>query len=513
MKRILSFLLTLALVFSLCGCASLTSLTGGSPQKVSPTLPPARQTGDAPVGDEGMSYQFYQPLYLPSRDGQRLVARQVLLEGERGGSVARSVVLSLLSAREDEQTLNLGRDISLQLSGGATQVETAGDVCTVNLASSALGLDYEDYYRLGLAVAATLDGVDGIRYVNVLTADQAVGLDVAGNLPAGTLTAHPGEELSVLWDQMAMRRTPVGVDAATVSINATATLYFPLKDTGGFTPETRNLYFSGQTPQVMAQTLLRALSAGPMYVSGAAALPDLVSLSMREPDVSEMPDGGRLVTFFFPGDMAARLRRAGVGWDSFVGALTYTMTTFIPAVGAVRVYQGESMVMSLEDSIYGDPVFENGFLRRRHFASGLRDLADIYLARDGLLTLAQRAVPAARAFSPRMPLTLLMAGPLSGEELDAVLPTGLNDHDILGLSAEGDTLRVNLSARFAQRLSAGEVDEQLACYAMVDTLCEALGLTRVRFYFNGEVVESLGGSLWWGGEFLYNRALTEENRG
>ena len=308
-------------------------------------------------------------------------------------------------------------------------------------------------------------------------------------------------------------RAPAGVDAATVSLNATATLYFPLRGASGFMPETRNLSFPGQTPQLLAQTLLQALAAGPVYTAGAASLADLSASLLREPDVSEMPDGGRLVTFFFSPGTAERLEQAGVGWDSFLGALTYTITTFVPAVGAVRVYQGNTMVLGLESGLYGSLSFENGFMRRRQFAPGLRDTASIYLASDGMLTRAQRTVPATGTLSARSLLELLMAGPTAGEGLSPVLPAGLDGTDILGLSATDDTLIVNLSARFAQRLSAAPEMERLAAYAMVDTLCEALGTSRVRFCFDGEVLENLGGSIWWGGEFMYNQALIEENRG
>ena len=521
MKRILCLLLAPLLLISLTGCASIRealpiNLWGSlqdSGEKSSPTLGPAAQLPEVPMDDTGMAFEFYQPLYLPSRDGQRLVVRQTLMTGQRGQSSVRDAVVALLSAREDETALSLGGSTALQLAASASQVETACDVCTVNLSSAALGLDYEVYYRLGLAVAATLNGMDGIRYVNVLTADQAVGLDVAGFLPTGTLSARTGEDLPALWEQMSARRAPAGSDAASVPLNATVTLYFPLSGADGFMPETRNLSFPGQTPQILAQTLLQALAAGPLYTAGAASLQGLSGCVVREPDVSEMPDGGRLVTFFFRPGTADLLEDAGVGWDSFLGALTCTVTTFVPAVGAIRVYQGNTMVLGLESALYGSLSFENGFMRRRQFAPGLMSTASIYLASDGMLTRVQRAVPANGTVSARTLLELLMAGPSSGESFARVLPSGLDGSDILGFAARDDTLTVHLSARFADRLSASGAGERLAAYAMVDTLCEALGLSRVRFCFDGTVRERLGGEIWWGGEFLYNRALIEENRG
>ena len=114
---------------------------------------------------------------------------------------------------------------------------------------------------------------------------------------------------------------------------------------------------------------------------------------------------------------------------------------------------------------------------------------------------------------------LLMFGQLpTRQELDAglepVLPDGLGDADVLGLAIEGDTLLIHLSARFAELLGTQAAEwEQQACYAMVNTLGEALGVKRVRFFFGGGMLEELGGRLYWGGEFMLNPSLIDKSRG
>ena len=51
------------------------------------------------------------------------------------------------------------------------------------------------------------------------------------------------------------------------------------------------------------------------------------------------------------------------------------------------------------------------------------------------------------------------------------------------------------------------MDQRLQAYSAVNTLCEQLNIRRVRFYFGGNAVDSLGSDLVWRGEFLYNPGL------
>ena len=55
--------------------------------------------------------------------------------------------------------------------------------------------------------------------------------------------------------------------------------------------------------------------------------------------------------------------------------------------------------------------------------------------------------------------------------------------------------------------------QQKLAYALVITLCNALGTQRVRFFFDSGAPETLGTDVFWGGEFLLNHALLEQSRG
>lgn len=504
--------LALCLACALClgGCQA-----GGTPAAPAATLPPAQPAYDAPLGD-ALDYAAVMALYLPALDGQRLLSQYVTVPLRHDQHPAESLVRALLEARGNSQVQALGQGTQLSLFG-ERPVEVAGGVCTVNLASSALMLSSQELYTACLALASTLCELSDIHDVNVLIADQAVGMDITGNLPLGGVQAHPGAELPVLWEQMDARRTPLGEDPSAMPVSATVTLYFPLADGSGVIPETRSVTFPGQTPQQLAAGLMTALSAGAQYVSGAQPMPDLNSLMLYAPQVSDMMEGGRLVSLHFVSTLEERLSEAGIPLSCFIAAVTDTLTTFIPSVTAVQVFTGAMALGGISHPVHGDIRMAEGIIRRSAVSPYLMSQATLYFAKDQALTPVRRSLPAASAASPRQLLVQLMAGPTS-QETDAgiapALPAGLTDEDILGLAVSGDTLLINLSGRFAQAIRAGgEAGEQLTCYSMVNTLCEAKGLKRAVFFFDGAMAEELGGLLYWGGEFLLCPGLIDQTKG
>jgi hypothetical protein len=100
------------------------------------------------------------------------------------------------------------------------------------------------------------------------------------------------------------------------------------------------------------------------------------------------------------------------------------------------------------------------------------------------------------------------------EDIVATLPGNVREDDILGIRAEGDTLLVNLSEGFRAEIQAmGPEAETLICYSMVNTLCRNTGLKRVCFFFEDDQVETIAGTIYWAGEFLYNIGLAEKGLG
>lgn len=512
LKRLCCALMTLILLPLLSGCRTPLENT----TLPAATLPPADPIYAAPTDDAALNYTRTVPLYLPSRDGQRLLARYVPVSMNHGRQDAESVARALLAFPGDESAGTLGNGTALGLYG-SSPVEVSGGVCTVNLASSALQLSSESFYNACLALSSTLCSLEDIHYVNVLITDRAVSMDITGNLPLGSLTAHPGEELPLLWEQLEARRTPLGEDPATMPLTSVATLYFPLADGSGVIAETRSLSFAGQTADQQAAGLCAALSSGAQYLSGVSAMPDLGRLMSSPPRAAKLDDGGRLVNLYFYADLEKTLRQAGVDMPCFVAAVTSTLTSFIPAVSSVRFYMGETPITSAYSRHHGSSVFPSGLVQRQQFAPYLMEQTTLYFTDGDHLKAVQRAVPYRESLNPRHLLALLMAGPTQ-DELDGglfpVLPIGLTEEDILGVALMDGTLILNLSGRCAELLRAqADISEQLACYSMVNTLCRALGIKRVRFFFDGEMAETLAGMLYWGGEFLLNPGLIDQTLG
>lgn len=512
MKKALCLFLSLACAFALSGCSTPLD----TPSAPVSTLPPAVSPYEAPVGDASLEYTATIPLFLPSRDGQTLLAQPTPVSLHHGRRNAESLVRALLTFEGNDQVSALGGGVTLQLYG-QNPVEVSGGVCTVNLTSSALQLSASELYTVALSLSATLCQQPDIHYVNLLVADQALGMDITNHLPLGSLTVHPGVELPVLWEQMEARRTPLGEDPADTPFTSAVTLYFPLADASGVIPEARNLSFPGQTPDQLATVLISALSTGAQYLQGAAAIPDLSLLMSAAPHVEALDNGGRRVNLYFHVSWEDTLRQAGVDAACLVSALTYTLTGFIPSLSDLRIHVGETPLTSLYSAQHGSQVFADGLITRAAFSAYVMDHATLYFASGDKLSATRRAMPYYEAANPRLLLLRLMDGPTRQEldrGLEPVLPEGLQDSDILGVSLSGDTLLVNLSVRCAELIRQEAASwEQAACYGMVNTLCSAMGVKRVRFFFGGEVLSTLGGTLYWGGEFLHNPGLNDKSLG
>ena len=481
-------LLCLALCVLLTGCSAKPA---ASPVA---QLPSAPAGPDAPLGDAGLSQETIVPLYLPSHDGQSLLAFYETMLLPRDQHPAQIVLQALMAHPGNSRVRPLAGDVTLSLYG-ANPVEISGSVCTVNLSANALALSMQELYTTALAISTTLCELDGIDYVNLLIAGTPVAMDVGGNLPLGLLTSTTTQELPVLWEQMIARRTPVGELPAHTPLTATAALYVPLADGTGVAAEPRRIAFSGQHPQQQVTALLTALSAGADTLTVAADMPDLNSLLLFLPEITELDSGGRRVTLHFTANVKERIA-ASCDPSCMFAAITLTLTSFVPSVQQVCILVGDGALTSLYSPTLGSQLFPGALMNRQHFAHALMALATVYVPQGHQLTARKLSMPYRSASSPRAVLLTLDA-----------LPEGLTDADILGLAIKDDTLLVNFSTRYADVLRQSPQQQRLAAYAMVNTLCEMLGTRRVRFYFGSETVETLGSNLAWDGEFLCNPAL------
>lgn len=495
-KRLTACLLALTVCLTL-----LTGCKEQEPPAPLPGIPADLLDAAAPIGDAGLDHSAVCTLYLPSRDGQQLLALYEPMTLTYSRHPAESIVRALLAHPGDSRVRPLGGGVTLSLSG-ANPVEVSGGVCTVSLTASALQLSLPDLYTVSLALAATLCELDDVHYVNLLAAGAPVAMDVNGKLPLGSVTAQTGQELPVLWDQLNARRTPVGESPAGVPLTAAAPLYFPLPEGKGIAPETRRLTFAGQTPEQLAEGLIAALSAGPEVLD--AAMPDLSAMLIAPPAVTQLESGGLRLTLHFPADVRSRIAAAGTDPACCFAALVTTLTTFVPSLQQVCILTGDTALTSVLSEPFGSLLFPGGLHHRQDYAAYLTAQTTIYGAGAGRLVPLAAALPYRTARDPRTLLLALAALP----EEQAVLPAGLTDADILGLAIQGDTLLINLSERFAAVIRGSSMDQRLMVYSITGAMCSCLPVRRVAFFFGGRQAETLGGDVLWSGSFMHDPAMT-----
>lgn len=219
-----------------------------------------------------------------------------------------------------------------------------------------------------------------------------------------------------------------------------------------------------------------------------------------------------MVRLAFQSSLEEALHAAGVDMSCFAAAVTDTLTTFVPSLVSVQLSMGDQPLTRLSSPVMGSMLLPGGVMRRSDFAGFAKAQTTLYLPRGSRLETVIRRLPDDEAYSPRTLLNALFAGPTEAEKaagLGRLMPEGLSDADILGISVAEDTLLVSFSARAAERIRGSELDQHLMCRGLVSALCELMHVRRVRFFFGGDTAETLGGPIFWGGEFLYGSGLTD----
>ena len=500
-RKACCLLTAVCLLAALTGCAR-----NGTEERVpANTLPPAAVEYEAPDGDRVIRKPSEYMLYVPEKDAQQLEPIGIRLEEADLKDTATELVMNLLREINESGALRTERELETVKE---TPVEISRGICTVNLSSSALQLSYSDYYRLSLALSSTLCALEEIEYVNVLTAGQSVALDSAGRLPMGSLIGHAEENLSVLWEQMEARRTPQGGDAGKTTLGTQATVYYPLTEGRGIACVSRRITFGGQTASQLASGLLDAMSETVRTEIESDNVPDLWEYMVHEPVTNEMEEGGRLITLSFREDLQELLDGWHTDLSCLAAAVTMALTTFVPGTAAVCIRIGDKPVTEIDNHLYSVGTILGGLMRRGTFVRFLTGSTSVYFVKDGGLVRTEQPVERDAADSPRVQLSALMRGPDSVEKekgITSPVPEGVREDDLLGISAEGDTLLVNFTARFRDMIEAqGTENEMLLCYAIVNTLCANTGMKRVCFFFEGEQAETIAGGIYWAGEFLFN---------
>ena len=159
MKKVLCLLAALCLLAVLGGCAR----QGGEEQAPVPTLAPAVVDYEAPDGDRIVGMSGDRTYYVPERGQPKLGVRSVHLEGTNLKDTVEALIRRVLSDVNGSGVFLNARDLELYREA---PVEISRGICTVNLSSSALQLEHDEYYRLAVALSTTLCSLDEIRHLH-----------------------------------------------------------------------------------------------------------------------------------------------------------------------------------------------------------------------------------------------------------------------------------------------------------------------------------------------------------
>ena len=506
----IKLLALIAAIGLLTGCTSSIPLKKGG----GATLPPPMQNAAAPVGDIEENHTQTVMLCLPSsQSGQlQMYSERILLTPSR--HPAEATLEKLFTHQETTQAKPLAGEVQLSLNPGSA-VEISNETATVNLGPSALILSNEERYFVCRAIANTLTQWGDIRFVNVLINGRQQGIDTAASIPLGSLTRTDNEDIKSLWD--AANYQPAGGGSG---FSAFATLYFPVYAGRGILAETRTINPAGRSLVEMTIALLQALSSGAVTLPNVPRLPDLVTLLSREPEIIEQPgSSGRVVHLHFYESANDALITSGIPRSVFMASLTFTLTTFLPYTAGVKVSIGNEEVAAVVPAgLYeraGEEItFEQGVMRRAQFSYFLLSSCDLYFAgANGSLTLSKRPIPHYQAYNPRYLINQLAIGPLNTDSvagLSPVMPEGLRDSDLLGISRQQDTVLANFSANLLSLIrEMDESEERLMVYSLVDTITALQGVNRVSFFIDGSQDGTFSDGIDIAGEFLRNEGIIQ----
>ncbi|MEG2387624.1 MAG: GerMN domain-containing protein [Clostridia bacterium] len=498
MKKILAIFLLAALSAGLSGCVfvTLTPVT----QEGDVALPvPAIVAPPAPSGDSRAESTQRVTLYYVGADRQQLapVTRTIRLTGEE--TLIEKTAQRLLDQALVPDLAPVAPEETRLIS-----VEQSQGIAIVNLSVDALSMDAQALCWMKAALSSTLTALDGVEQVGVLIGGREESLLT---LPAGMLRAT-NDTLTALWAQRLADEERFAANPVGARISREVALYFPTWLDNRLLPECRKVVFPSTD---FAGTLIEELKKGPAVGDQAhAVLPRDARVSVK-PEPTTLEDGRRVLMISFDENLYAQMERDSLSKVQLFSALAYTLCRTVPELDGLVVDVAGQIVTSLEDGLTR-VTFENGVITPEAFTDVVASVATLYFAdADGNLVSVKRAVSPQQATSPRALLEQLIAGPFvfDGGALP-VFPDGATGADILGLRIEDQAVLVNLSSnlyRLCQQFS--DVQERNFVYAIVNTLTALDGVDRVRFYVAGQVVETLGQSIYLKGELLANPGLVK----
>ena len=350
----------------------------------------------------------------------------------------------------------------------------------VNLSPEAALIQSDQEYLMVLAsITNTLLSIDGIDAVSVQIDNRTRSVEA---LPVGAVTT-PFQGITPAYAQMATEHEYF-LTSETGTITRGATLYFPADGVDRFIPEVRQLTFDSDD---YASALIRALRSGSSRNACVLnVIPESVDLLVNNPSIEVTQRGERVLRLDFSPTIRNYLTFSGITEWQLLGAVTLTLTSFLPDLDAVIVYIGDKPVT--ECGVNGRTlVFDGGYIHRSAFDTRIGAVSTLFLpGEQSQLNAVQAAVSENMAYSPLGVLRQLL------DRLD-----GASGADVLGVQASDNIATVNLTGSFyraAQKLD--EAQERACVYAIVNTLCQFRYISGVRFLVEGVQPQTLSTSIY-----------------
>ena len=494
MKRALALMLILLCALMMTGCMPLSINLQRDDQVV--LLPTPGEQENAPaIGDSLPSASYYLPLHFVSADKQRLIpfSRAVTVSGSQ--SLVRETLLTLLGAEHAPDAFSPFPE-GTRLLG----VERNGNLAVVDLSIDARNVESEQQYLwMREAIAATIVGLEGIEYVNVLVAGRDEGLL---SLPSGCSQGEAGS-MAAAWMKRTAERELLDKGGETPpSIVRSAVIYYAAQDGQYIAPVVKDVRVTDGdyiTPVIEALMNCEGETG-----SLRSPFPQETGVLKEKPEIVETGSGRRMVRLTFDANLVATLEREELSAWQLYASLTYTLTGFVPEIDGLIVLIGDGQLAKTER---GDQelTFTGGEMNRAVYPDAVCRLAATYMnAADGGLLRLYRPLDQRSAVSPRALLGELFDGPAEWEEGAArVMPDGVSIDDILGIRITDQDAIVNLSSNFyrcCQSLTAQQ--ERNMIYAMVNTLTELPLVDQVSFQVEGETVDHLVSSVFLRGPLM-----------
>lgn len=477
-------------------------------------IPDIKNTYNVPIGDADSKYVYTANIYLPDKYTYKLNKKVADIELSLSDKCYEELVEYLLGYKEDDIYASPTYNINIGLYG-ETPVCVYKNHAIVNLTANALLMDREQFYLLSSCIAKTLMDFANIQSVNVIVADRAVSMDILGHIPISAMDRQLSDAPYAEFIRLLEQRE--GLNRGIKSIEIPVSLYFPTNIGEGILAESRTISFSDYDPSYMIQRILRELSNGSRLYTNNIAIPSLVDLLSTKPEVTELNEGGNLVTLRFKSVLDDVVSVSKLKVNTLFAMLTYSITSFYPDVAGIKIYVGESLIQQLlPDGILSEEkLVSNALLTRRNLSQYLLKQLNIYFANidnNRILPVIRNLLFKSR-INVRTTLLELSKGPI---EMDYIMqatmpsiPFTIDDAEIIGNALDGNTIVVNFSSSVYENLKSLSVEqEKIFVYSIVNTLCRWKQIKAVQFLFNGATVDYISGELYWNSEFYPNYKIT-----